>query len=96
MDYAMYSRVIIGVCIVVGILLVLLLGRGTRQKDRHVSTGWTGSPAFEKWKKQISTNCSSQNLKDFQLFLTQYGGGYVKRRDGRVIYRDFLGREREI
>ena len=50
MDYAMYSRVIIGVCIVVGILLVLLLGRGTRQKDRHVSTGRTGSPAFEKWK----------------------------------------------
>ncbi|CDA69652.1 nERD domain protein [Clostridium sp. CAG:510] len=94
MDYAMYSRVIIGVCIVVGILLVLLLGRGTRQKDRHVSTGRTGSPAFEKWKKQISTNCSSQNLKDFQLFLTQYGGGYVKRRDGRVIYRDFLGREK--
>ena len=33
MDYAMYSRVIIGVCIVVGILLVLLLGRGTRQTD---------------------------------------------------------------
>lgn len=94
MDYAMYSRVIIGVCIVVGILLVLLLGRGTRQKDRHVSIGRTGSPAFEKWKKQISTNCSSQNLKDFQLFLTQYGGGYVKRRDDRVIYRDFLGREK--
>ncbi len=94
MDYEIYSQMIIGVCIVVGILLVLLLGRGTRREDRHVSTGRTGSPAFEKWKKQISTNCSSQNLKDFQLFLTQYGGGYVKRRDGRVIYRDFLGREK--
>ncbi len=32
MDYAMYSRVIIGVCIVVGILLVLLLGEVPARK----------------------------------------------------------------
>lgn len=56
MDYEIYSRMIIVVCIVVGILLVLLLGRGTRQKDRHVSTGRTGSLAFEKWKnKSVQT-----------------------------------------
>ena len=39
MDYEIYSRMIIGVCIAVCILLVLLLGRGTRRVDRHVSTG---------------------------------------------------------
>ena len=58
MDYAMYSRVIIGVCIVVGILLVLLLGRGTRQKDRHVSTGGPARRHLKNGKNKSVQNAA--------------------------------------
>ena len=66
MDYAMYSRVIIGVCIVVGILLVVVFTGISRDIGRKAA-GATEALSSEEgsWARSAVDSISEDSVKRF-------------------------------
>lgn len=83
-----YSSVL-QICVVVIILLICVISFFTKKKSK-----WSDPEEFVKRKKYISKNCNEQELRKFMHFLREYGGGYVKTRNGSIVHQDYLGREK--
>lgn len=82
-DYMMYF----GIFLIALIFLGLLFGRLQRSK-------WVDRNDFEVWKHKVSDYCDEQVLEGYIAFLKEYKGGYVKRRNGKIVFQDFLGKEK--
>lgn len=77
---------------VIGVLvLITKLKKATRPKKRQ---DWVDTADFQRWKEKIYSSCDEKSLTDFMNFLKHYKGGYIKRRNGRIVYQDFLGKEK--
>lgn len=55
---------------------------------------WVDRNDFVEWKQKISNYCDEQILEEFMTFLKEYKGGYLKRRNGKIVFQDFLGKEK--
>lgn len=55
---------------------------------------WVNTEDFARWKIKIGNNCDEQLLEEYIVFLKKYNGGFVKRRNGEIIFQDFLGKEK--
>jgi len=51
---------------------------------------------FDTERKKIHPYSTEDEIRSFMTFLRRYGGGYVKYNQGRVVKRDFLGKEKGI
>lgn len=49
---------------------------------------------FEEKKKAVHPNCDRESFFEFYDFLKGYPGGYYKRKNGRIVYQDYTGREK--
>lgn len=87
MDYLIY----IGIGIVAILLLLLRLMGPIKFTKKDV---WVDTGIFDKWKQRINTNCDEQTLESFIAFLKEYKGGYIRRRNGKIVEHSFLGKEK--
>lgn len=55
---------------------------------------WVSADEFQKQKLRMKPHCSEEDFMTFMQFLQEYKGGYVRRRSGQIVYRDYLGREK--
>ena len=85
----MNDIITIGVVLAIGLIALITSKLVPQKKDK-----WVDSQEFEQWKQKISRDCNTQNLQEFQNFLRRYGGGYVRRKHGEIVWQEFLGREK--
>lgn len=55
---------------------------------------WVDQEEFQRWKEKINLHITEEEFEKFFTFLKKYGGGYVRRRNGQIVYQDFLGKEK--
>lgn len=73
------------------IVLVFAVINSVRNKDNCPEL----TPAdFERQKKLLHLNCSREEYLDFFRFIKKYPGGYYRRRNGKVVWRDYTGKEK--
>lgn len=60
-----------------------------RQKDAYVST-----EDFQVEKGKLHPHFSQEEYAHFREFLSRYGGGYIRRRNGHIVFQDYLGKEK--
>ncbi len=73
------------------ILLVAAVAVGSRVGRK---SKWINTAEFEKRKKALKLHCSEQEFTEFFDFLQQYEGGYIRRRNGQIVQREYLNREK--
>lgn len=82
----------IAIIAITGLLYIAKYSKIRRPKIKENT--WIDTTQFQRWKEKIYNNCDEKTLSDFMSFLKQYKGGYIKRRNGAIIYQDFLGNEK--
>ena len=55
---------------------------------------WVNTEEFQEWKKRLTLYSKEDEFEAFVTFLEGYGGGYVKRKSGRIIAHEYLNREK--
>ena len=55
---------------------------------------WINTDEFEKRKVLLKMKCSEQEFTEFFDFLMQYEGGYIRRKNGRIVRREYSNREK--
>lgn len=88
----------IALAIIVVLVLITKIRKSLRpirpQRPTYKKQDWVDTADFQRWKEKIYSNCDEKTLMDFMNFLKLYKGGYIKRRNGRIVYQDFLGKEK--
>lgn len=82
-NYMVYFGIFLIVLIFIGLLFNVL----KRSK-------WVDRKDFDVWKYKVNDYCDEQVLEGYMAFLKEYKGGYVKRRNGKIVFQDFLGKEK--
>lgn len=90
MEYTVVSVIVV---IVVVIALAVKIAVQRNRTGRRSAT-WVDTSSFQRQKAQLYDHCDEQTVAEFLDFLKQYKGGYVKRRNGRIVYQEFLGKEK--
>ena len=86
----MIKYVVIGIIVFIIALVVFLVVNRKKGGESDELT-----PAdFDRYKRSMHPNCSKETFDEFMSFLRKYPGGYYKRRNGRVVFRDYTGREK--
>lgn len=78
-------EIILGAMVIISVISSIIF----RFKNKYIDTN-----QFEKEKSKIKPPCSEEELDSFIAFLKVYRGGYIKRRNGGIVYRDYLGKEK--
>lgn len=81
--------ILVAVLVVVLSTLAAVSSIYLRIKQRKVTTD-----EFDEWKRRIKPYSSADEFEEYFKFLRRYQGGYVRVKDGNVVGRDYLGRER--
>lgn len=55
---------------------------------------WVDTEEFDRWQVTVNSRCDDRILREYLEFLKEYGGGYIKRKNGVITYQDFLGKEK--
>lgn len=55
---------------------------------------WVSTQDFEKEKRLLKPRFTEEEFDRFFKFLKSYGGGYVRRRSGQIVYQGYLGKEK--
>lgn len=87
----------IAVILMLGLIFIVKYSKRQRPKvknTKNTKNNWVDTTQFQNWKERISHSCDEKTLMDFMNFLKLYKGGYIKRRNGRIVYQGFLGREK--
>lgn len=85
-------HVVIILAAVLVVVLVVLAAVSTiylRKKQGDV-----GTDDFDEWKRRIKPYSSAEEFEEYFKFLRRYQGGYVKEKEGKIVYRGYLGREK--
>lgn len=59
-----------------------------------VKNKWVSTQDFEKEKRLLRPHFTEKEFDRFFKFLKSYGGGYVRRRSGQIVYQGYLGKEK--
>ncbi len=84
-----YKYTVVIAIVIIGVFLLTKL-----LKYKKPRQNWVDKADFQRWMEKIHNNCDEKTLSDFMSFLKQYKGGYIKRRNGAIVYQDFLGNEK--
>ena len=71
------------------IVVIWLISRLTNKEDK-----WVSKEKFQREKKKLHPHFSEEEFRRFCAFLKSYQGGYVRRRSGKIVYQDFLNKEK--
>lgn len=55
---------------------------------------WVSTKEFDYAKYKMKRNCSVESFNEFMTFLKNYKGGYVRRKNGKIVSQDYLGKEK--
>ena len=100
-EYWVIGGVIVAVAF--GIAMFICYSRGTGKykgiskkgvAKRNRKYRWISRGNFEKEKRKMHTQFSELEFDHFFYFLKDYGGGYVRRSYGKIVYQDYLPREK--
>lgn len=76
---------IIFLLIIVAVILYIL---------KNQKSYWVNTEEFERRKKAMKLHCSEREFNEFFGFLKQYEDGYIRRRNGQIVQRQYLNREK--
>lgn len=87
------------VLVFVGIIVIILIRTGFFRNNSHGSysrndDNWVNLGEFEQRKSVVRTNCSESVFDGFFAFLKRYKGGNIRRKNGKITSRTFLGKEK--
>ena len=71
------------------IVVIWLINKLTSKEDK-----WVSKEKFQREKKKLHPHFSEEEFHRFCAFLKSYQGGYVRRRSGKIVYQDFLNKEK--
>ena len=71
------------------IVVIWLISKLTSKEDK-----WVSKEKFQREKKKLHPHFSEEEFHRFCAFLKSYQGGYVRRRSGKIVYQDFLNKEK--
>ena len=71
------------------IVVIWLISRLTNKEDK-----WVSRERFQREKEKMHPYFSEEEFRRFFAFLKSYQGGYVRRRSGKIVYQDFLNKEK--
>lgn len=71
------------------LIVIWLISRLTNKEDK-----WVSKEKFQREKKKLHPHFSEEEFHRFCAFLKSYQGGYVRRRSGKIVYQDFLNKEK--
>lgn len=91
-DYGKGKRDMENWLILIFIILIIFSLRASL--GRKGSKKWVNTEEFLRWKNKVSVRCDEQLLREYISFLKEYKGGYIRRRNGEIIFQDFLAREK--
>lgn len=84
----MNFRIVIVICIliasVVSVAILLWID------DEHSIL----TEEFQAAKRKLRPRCSEQEFKEFMQFLKSYQGGYVRKKNGKIVSGEYLNKER--
>lgn len=86
-------KYVVGAIILALIAVVIIVVIKTASKNKGNNNELTPED-FEHYKKGMHQNCSNEAFQEFFAFLKHYPGGYYRRRNGEVVFRDYTGREK--
>jgi len=55
---------------------------------------WISTEEFQEAKKKLRPRFTEQEFREFMQFLYSYQGGYVRRQSGKIVTREYLGKEK--
>ena len=76
--------------VIILITIAVIIIRSKRTSDSNSLT----EADFQSAKNKMKPYCSKEDFDDFFNFIRKYEGGYYRRRNGKVVYRDYLGKEK--
>lgn len=81
--------IIFEIALIVIIVVLIISGLIHAKKNK-----WVSAEVFQKAKAKIRPHCSEDEFGEFMQFLKSYKGGYVRRRSGKIVFQDYLGKEK--
>lgn len=55
---------------------------------------WVKTDEFENRKKELRQNCNEEQFEEFYSFLRAYKGGFIKRKNGKIVHQEYLNKEK--
>lgn len=80
---------LIVIVVAAAVIISLLAFFFANKKDK-----WVSQEQFEEQKRLMQPRCSEETFLKFLAFLQSYQGGYVRRRQGKIVHQDYLGKEK--
>ena len=71
------------------LIVIWLISKLTSKEDK-----WVSKEKFQREKKKLHPHFSEEEFRRFCAFLKSYQGGYVRRKSGKIVYQDFLNKEK--
>ena len=93
---------IIGLIVIIVLLSLIYFFKNPRRDNRRNRGTYNKYPEkeyipkyeFEERKKAVHPNCDRETFFEFYDFLRNYPGGYYRRKNGRIVYQDYTGKEK--
>lgn len=90
-------RIVIGIFVIFAVIIavVFFFGKKKPRKPRgRIITHQLFSNEFEDKKRKLKPFCSAEEFSEFVLFLHKYKGGFIKSREGDIVSREYLNKEK--
>lgn len=76
------------------VIFLIIVVAGLIKKSNR--SAWVNTDEFSIKKKKMKPFCSKKEFDEFFNFLQTYEGGYIRRKKGEIIFRDYSGEEKGI
>lgn len=86
------STIILVIIVFVVLAVITIIAINNSSDDS--SNEWVDVDEFERRKNRLKFNCSEAEFDSFFDFLKSYKGGFIRRRGGQIVLRDYLGKEK--
>lgn len=90
----MWKFIIIGLILFIVLLALFYFVKNNRRDNKNLEKQYVPKYEFEERKKSVHPNCDRETFYEFYDFLKHYPGGYYRRKNGRIVYQDYTGKEK--
>ena len=90
----MWKFIIIGSIVFIFLLVFFYFLKNNLRNNKYPERQYVPKYEFEERKKAVHPNCDRETFYKFYDFLRSYPGGYYRRKNGRIVYQDYTGKEK--
>lgn len=81
-------EIVISICLVIALVITIGISHILKKDE------WVSTEEFQEQKYKLRARFTQEEFDSFMRFLYSYKGGYIKRKAGKIVSREYLAKEK--